>query len=146
MAVTCSSVAPSWGWLGNTEPAARLLVHGLRERGAPSDGTFVPRTGKGYVKAVQGDYDRAAASGVTVHELLVETFGGLGRELIKILKLGAEYRDNKLTSGEFDETTWSARTWLTFVWQRISVATQRAAAMEIGQALGLSMATDPRAA
>lgn len=63
-----------------------------------------------------------------------------------ILQLGADYRDNKLTAGEYDETTWSARSWLTFVYQRIGVATQRAAAMEIGLALGLSMATDPRAA
>ena len=34
-----------------------------------------------------------------------------------------------------DETTWSARTWTTFVAQRISVALHRAAALEILQSL-----------
>ena len=40
--------------------------------------------------------------------------------------------------------TWSARTWLTFVRQRISVAIANASAHEIAQALGMSVATDPR--
>ena len=43
-----------------------------------------------------------------------------------------------------DETTWSARTWLSFVSQRLSVATQLAAAQEVAEALGLSVAADPR--
>ena len=42
------------------------------------------------------------------------------------------------------ETTWSARTWLSFVSQRLSVATQLAAAQEVAEALGLSVAADPR--
>ena len=41
-------------------------------------------------------------------------------------------------------TTWSARTWLSFVSQRLSVATQLAAAQEVAEALGLSVAADPR--
>ena len=54
--------------------------------------------------------------------------------------------DNKLAGSEYDETTWSARTWLTFAAQRISVATQLSAAQEVAQALGLSVsvAADPR--
>ena len=40
--------------------------------------------------------------------------------------------------------TWSARTWLSFVSQRLSVATQLAAAQEVAEALGLSVAADPR--
>ena len=52
--------------------------------------------------------------------------------------------ENKLTSSEYDETTWSARTWLSFVSQRLSVATQLAAAQEVAEALGLSVAADPR--
>ena len=48
------------------------------------------------------------------------------------------------SSSEYDETTWSARTWLTFVRQRISVAIAYASSHEIAQALGMSVATDPR--
>ena len=46
---------------------------------------------------------------------------------------------------EYDETTWSARTWLTFVAQRLSVAVQLSVAQEAAEALGLSVAADPRA-
>ena len=76
--------------------------------------------------------------------LLVEPSGALGPRLVEILKEAAEARDNKLTSGEYDETTWAARSWLSFVRQRISVAVNKSAAHEIGLALGLSVATDPR--
>ena len=58
---------------------------------------------------------------------------------------GAGGRNNKLTSSEYDETTWSARTWMTFVAQRISVAVQLSSAQEVAEALGLSVAADPRA-
>ena len=44
-----------------------------------------------------------------------------------------------------DETTWAARKWLPFVLQQISVAVQLAMAQEIAEALGLSVAADPRA-
>ena len=50
-------------------------------------------------------------------------------------------RGNKLTHGEFEaEATWSTRKFMPFVMQRISVATQIAAASEIRQALGMGMA------
>ena len=49
------------------------------------------------------------------------------------LQRAADWRQNKLTSSEYDETTWSARTWLSFVSQRLSVATQLAAAQEVAQ-------------
>ena len=61
------------------------------------------------------------------------------------LRAAAEWRSNKLTSSEYDETTWSARTWLTFVAQRLSVAVQLSVAQEAAEALGLSVAADPRA-
>ena len=60
------------------------------------------------------------------------------------LQRAADWQQNKLTSSEYDETTWSARTWLSFVSQRLSVATQLAAAQEVAEALGLSVAADPR--
>ena len=56
------------------------------------------------------------------------------------------YRSNKLTAAEYDETTWSARTWLSFVYQRLSVAVHKAVAREVQLALGFSAAVDPRGA
>jgi hypothetical protein len=50
-------------------------------------------------------------------------------------------RGNKLTHGEYEaEATWSTREFTPFVMQRISVAIQIAAASEIQQALGMSLA------
>ena len=71
--------------------------------------------------------------------------GGLSPALTSVLREAADWRSNKLTSSEYDETTWSARTWLTFVAQRISVAVQLSMAQEAAEALGLSVAADPRA-
>ena len=80
----------------------------------------------------------------TVVPLLVETFGGCAPPLMSALQRAADWRQIKLTSSEYDETTWSARTWLSFVSQRLSVATQLAAAQEVAEALDLSVAADPR--
>ena len=41
-------------------------------------------------------------------------------------------------------TTWAARNYMAFVAQRISVAAQISMAQEIAEALGLSVAADPR--
>eukprot|EP00964_Phaeocystis_antarctica_P146635 scaffold113000_cov57-Phaeocystis_antarctica.AAC.4 len=57
----------------------------------------------------------------------------------------AEWRKNKLKASEYDETAWSARTWMAFVTQRLSVASQLSMAQEAAEALGLSVAADPRA-
>ena len=92
-----------------------------------------------------GDYARAIENGVECVPLLVETFGGFGPELVKVFERAAEWRQNKLTSSEYDETTWAARKWLPFVLQQISDAVQLAMAQEIAEALGLSVAADPRA-
>ena len=45
---------------------------------------------------------------------------------------------HKLTASEYDETTWSARTYMAFTTQRLSVAVQYSAAQEVAEALGLS--------
>jgi len=129
---------------GNTAPEATRVVNGRLQRGVPSDGVFKPRTGAGYVAPFPGDYARAQKAGVEARALLVEPSGACGPELVQLLKDAAESRSNKLTSSEYDETTWSARTWLTFVRQRISVAIALASSHEIAQALGMSVATDPR--
>ena len=67
----------------------------------------------------------------------METFGGLGDGLVELLREGAAGCGDRLTATEYDETTWSARSFLAFVMQRISVATQRAVAAEIEAAMGL---------
>ena len=115
------------------------------QRGQAGDERFNRRTGGGYVAEKLGDYSRAVEMGVTVVPLLMETFGGCAPRLMEALLAAAEWRANKLTSSEYDETTWSARTWLSFVSQRISVAAQLAAAQEVAEALGLAVAADPRA-
>ena len=53
---------------------------------------------------------------------------------------------DETTQSEYDETTWSARTFMAFMTQRLSVAVQDSAAQEVAEALGLSVAADPRAA
>ena len=129
---------------GNTAEEANALVLGRRERGV--EGTrFNRRTGAGYVKGRTGDYARALESGVTCVPLLVETFGGFGAGLVDVLRQAAAWRQDKLTSSEYDETTWAARKFLPFATQQISVAAHLALAEEIAQALGLSVAADPRA-
>ena len=91
-------------------------------------------------------------SGATAHSRkpaainLVETFGGFGPELLELLRGAAEFKMNKLSAAEYYETTWSARTWLTFAMQRISVAVHKAVAKELSDALGFSGAVDPRGA
>ena len=69
---------------------------------------------------------------------------GFSPEVVTLLREAAEWRKNKLASSEYDETTWAARTFNSFVSQRISVAAQLAMAQEAAEALGLSVAADPR--
>ena len=60
---------------------------------------------------------------------------------VALIKGMAESRGNKLTHAEYEaEATWSTRKYMPFVMQRISVATQLAAASEIRQALGVGLA------
>ena len=117
----------------------------LRLRARRVAGTnFNPSTGLGHVAAQDGHYARAEAHGVRPLPALFETFGGVGPELYEFLGKAAEAVQNKLSKGEYDETTWAARTWLGFVGQRLSVAAQLAMAEEIAQALGLAAVGDPR--
>ena len=93
--------------------------------------------------AIEGDYARAQRLGHVVGELLVETMGGIGPALLELLKDAAERRGNKLTHGEYEtEATWSTRKYMPFVMQRISIAVQMAAALEIRQALGVGLAPE----
>ena len=101
--------------------------------------------GTGYVAAKKGDYHRAIYDhGVEVCLLLISIFGGFGPELVELMGKLTEERKNKLNKIEYEQTTWAARTWRAFSVQKISVAVQRAAALEIAYALGLSTACDER--
>ena len=119
--------------------------HGLRERGAPGDGPWRWDRGTGYVAAVEGDYHRAVeVHGCDVTLMLVGVLGGFGPELVGLVKRLTEERANRMTRSEYDQTTWAARSWRSFSVQKIAVAAQRAAALEIAYALGLSTAGDER--
>ena len=78
--------------------------------------------------------------------LLIETFGGLSPAVRELLHDVVVERQNRLLSNEYDQTTWSARTWRAFAVQRISVGVHRAAAQEIVRATGLTTAYDTRGA
>ena len=76
--------------------------------------------------------------------LLIETFGGFGPGLMGVLRQADDWRQGRLVSSEYEETTWAARNYMAFAAQRISVAVQISLAQEIAEALGLSVAADPR--
>ena len=85
---------------------------------------------------------RAQAAGCDVRCLLFETFGGWSPDVVELFRELAEERGNRLYNYEYDATTWSARTWLSFQAQKLSVALQYAVALELSNALGLANASD----
>ena len=129
---------------GDTQQEADALVHGRRERGQPGT-RFDPRTGLGHVAAVEGQYERAEALGLEVQALLFEVWGGFSAAVVELLRRAAGTRGNKLRKSEYDEATWSTRTWTTFAAQRIACALTLAVATEVAHALSLPTACDPRA-
>ena len=130
---------------GNTQPRADVEVHGQRQRGEEGGEAFCANSGKGYVAPKKGQYTKAEGHGVTVVCGLAETLGGLSPAFCNLLKEAAEARSNRLTSGEYDATTWAARTWLSYTVQKVSVALHRAVALEIAESLGFATAVDARA-
>ncbi len=67
-----------------------------------------------------------------------ETFGGFGKGVTCLLKELSAIVMNKLTTAQYEETTWGARGWLAFQSQRLSVKLHLAVAYQIGQELGLA--------
>ena len=64
--------------------------------------------------------------------LLFETFGGWSAPVVKLFKKMRDKVQNKLSKKQYeDEVSWSTRTWLALMAQRMSVALQLAAAWEI---------------
>jgi hypothetical protein len=106
------------------------------------DGRWSAETGKGYVPPHQGAYDRAQRNGVEVLVLLFETFGGFSPAVLKLLQRAADSRGDKLRGSEYDETTWSARSWTVYTVQRLSCILARAVAWEIATAMGLPRSVD----
>ena len=95
--------------------------------------------------AKEGQYERAEANGLEVQALLFEVWGGFSPAVVELLQRAAGVRGNKLSKSEYDEASWSTRTWTTFAVQRVSCALVCAVATEVANALSLPTARDPRA-
>jgi len=118
-------------------------VLGRAERGDPDQRprpVFRPATGEGYVAPLTADYADAIQKQHDVIPMLFETFGGFSPEAVKLLGLLRDEVSNKLSAAQYEQTTWSARSWMAFQCQKISVALHKAAAMEIALELGLAAA------
>ena len=92
------------------------------------------------MRAAPGDYARAKRAGCDVRALMFEVWGGWSPEVVELFRDLADEVSNRLSKQQYDETTWSARTWLSFQAQKVSVALHYAVALEISQALGLATA------
>ena len=110
-----------------------------------ADGNFRRRRG-GYVAAKRADYDHALSRGDTdVQMLLFETFGGWSAPVTALFKKMRDKVQNKLSKKQYeDEVSWSTRTWLALMAQRMSVALHLAAAWEIAVELKVPGAEDER--
>ena len=96
------------------------------------------------MSAKKGQYARPVAAGMEVMVLLMSTFGGMGPELVQLIKMAAFDRQNRLRGWEFDATSWAARTWTSFTVQKLSCALMRAVAWELTTELGMSRVRDTR--
>ena len=76
---------------------------------------------------------------------LFEVWGGWAPAVLDLVQRAAHERGNKLRAYEYDDTTWSARTWTAYTAQRVACALQRAVSYEIARSLQLTTARDPRA-
>ena len=121
---------------------------GHAERGTKDGKRFDPRTGQGYVAACDGDYAEALRRQHTVFCLIFCTFGGFSPEVVKFMGGLAKRVDNKLNSAQYEETTWSARSWIAFQAQKLSVKLHRAVSWQVGTEHGLGVCqrgmADPR--
>ena len=76
--------------------------------------------------------------------MLFEVWGGWSPAVVDLLERSAVERGNALRGREYDETTWSARSWSAFAAQRVSCALTRAVAHAVARELELSTARDTR--
>ena len=62
---------------------------------------------------------------------------GVSAPVVELLqKAGAEV-ENRLSHAQYDATTWSARTWMSYSTQQLSVSLQLAVAWEAAKAMGV---------
>ena len=87
---------------------------------------------------MRGDYAFALEAGCDVTVCLCETFGGFSRGLESLLRETAELAQDRLSQGEWDQTSWAATRWLTHAAQRVSVALHKSVAYELLEAVGLA--------
>ena len=76
--------------------------------------------------------------------MLFEVWGGWSPAAVDLLQRSAAERGDRLRRGEYDEATWSTRSWTTFAVQRVSCALHRAVAWAVARELDLTTARDPR--
>ena len=79
--------------------------------------------------------------------LVFETFGGFSPGVVNFLKKLSFEVKNKLSHQQYDLTTWSARSWLSYQTQQLSVKLHIACAWQIATELKLAAVTaaaDPR--
>ena len=94
---------------------------------------------------MQGAYDKAVRLGIEVAPLLFEVWGGWSPPVVDLLKRAETEHGRKLRRREYEQATWSTRTWHVFAAQRISCALTRAAAHAVARELSLSTARDTHA-
>ena len=100
-----------------------------------SVGRWDPRTGTGTVEAVKGQYTDAEGK-CRVEALLFEEFGAMSAGVEELLMRVAKVAGRKLTWWQYDQTSWSAREWMPFALQRLSVQLWTALADEAQRAKG----------
>mgnify|MGYP001187389701 FL=1 len=122
---------------GNTLFRALELSLGHEERGRPSEGRWDPLSGAGHLPAAKGEYAGAIAQGADVQVLLVETFGGMAPQLLDLLARAAAEVENRLNKAQYDDTTWAARTWMSYATHQLSVSLHRSVAWEAANAMGV---------
>ena len=89
--------------------------------------TLTAHTGAAFEAGELGHRNDAAPEGS-----VFETFGGWSAPVTKLFKKMRDKVQNKLSKKQYeDEVTWSTRTWLALMAQRMSVALHLAAAWEI---------------
>ena len=93
---------------------AEEKVLGRAARGDQSEGTFDPSRNTGHVSASPADYADALSKGHTVIPLLFETFGGFSPAAMRLIRRLRDQVSNTLSHAQYEETTWSARSWMAF--------------------------------
>ena len=87
-------------------------------------------------RVVRRDYAIPRKAGLRVITALFETFGGFGEGLVELLRAASRQRANKLNTAEYQLTSWSAQTWMSYQTQLISVKLHRATAFHIAREMG----------